>query len=342
MKKTYFKLIQYTLLLCLTFLLMKVFLPRHYDVPSMVPSAATQYWFLPTGSKIAYTYFSAKGQEKPFPIIYLHGGPGGCIFERNITLLSALSEDGYKLYFYDQIGGGLSGRLADISQYTVERHIEDLKAIIDKTGAGKAILIGQSWGAVLAALFTAAYPDKVDQLIFTSPGPVYPVHMELAHRKAPDSLFLSAPYYSNKQGNEHANNLRTKAMALVATTFHQKLATDKEADDFATYLNFELNKSTLCDTSKISTPEAGYGFYASIMTYQSLLQVQDPRPEIKKSNIPVLVMKGQCDNQRWGFTNEYLELFDHHQLAIIPDAGHAISLEQPELYMEAIRRFLRG
>ena len=342
MKKSFLSFLRNALLLSLAILLMKVFLPRNYDVPSMPPRAATQYWFLPTGSKIAYTYVAAKGQEKPFPIIYLHGGPGGCIFERNITLLSALSEDGYTLYFYDQIGSGLSGRLADISQYTVERHIKDLKAIIDKTGAGKAILIGQSWGAVLAALFAAGYPEKVDQLIFTSPGPIYPVHMELANRKAPDSLFLRAPYYSNKQGNEHANNLRTKVMALVATTFHQKLASDKEADDFATYLNFELNKSTLCDTSIISTPEAGYGFYASILTYQSLLQVQDPRPEIKKSNIPVLVMKGQCDNQRWGFTNEYLELFAHHQLAVIPDAGHAISLEQPEIYIKTIRRFLRG
>jgi proline iminopeptidase len=341
MKKSFLSFLRYALLISLTILLMKVFLPRYYDVPSMPPRAATQYWVLPTGSKIAYTYVAAKGQEKPFPIIYLHGGPGGCVFERNITLLSTLSEDGYALYFYDQIGGGLSGRLADISQYTVERHIKDLKAIIDKTGAGKAILIGQSWGAVLAALFAAGYPEKVDQLIFTSPGPIYPVHIELAYSKAPDSLSFRAPYFSNRQGNEKANNLRTKAMALLATTFHQKLASDKEADDFATYLNFELNKSTLCDTSKISTPETGYGFYASIMTYQNLLQVQDPRPEIKKSNIPVLVIKGQCDNQQWGFTHEYLTLFDHHQLAIIPDAGHAISLEQPELYMEAIRRFLR-
>ena len=51
-------------------------------------------------------------------------------------------------------------------------------------------------------------------------------------------------------------------------------------------------------------------------------------------------MKGQCDNQPWGFTNEYLELFKNHQLKIIPNAGHSISVEQPELYLKTIRVFL--
>lgn len=99
------------------------------------------------------------------------------------------------------------------------------------------------------------------------------------------------------------------------------MATDKEADNFETYLNYEVNKSTVCDTSKILQAEAGGGFYAEAMTFKSLMKVQDPRPKIKNLKIPILVMKGQCDNQKWGFINEYLELFPNHQLTIIPDAG---------------------
>jgi len=38
---------------------------------------------------------------------------------------------------------------------------------------------------------------------------------------------------------------------------------------------------------------------------------------------------------------EYLELFPNHQLKIIPDAGHSVSVEQPEVYLETIRDFLR-
>ena len=118
------------------------------------------------------------------------------------------------------------------------------------------------------------------------------------------------------------------------------MASDKEVDNFASYLNFEVNKSTVCDTANILKTVAGSGFYAAVMTFKSLDLVQDPRPKLKNSNIPILVMKGQCDNQKWGFTNEYLELFRNHQFAFIPDAGHFISVEQPESYIKAIKGFL--
>ena len=51
-------------------------------------------------------------------------------------------------------------------------------------------------------------------------------------------------------------------------------------------------------------------------------------------------MKGECDNQKWGFTNEYKELFQNSELVIIPNAGHFISVEQPELYSKTMQHFL--
>lgn len=56
--------------------------------------------------------------------------------------------------------------------------------------------------------------------------------------------------------------------------------------------------------------------------------------------MPILIMKGQCDNQPWGYMHYYLEHFPNCQLKIIPDAGHAISVEQPELYLKTMRDFL--
>ncbi len=99
-------------------------------------------------------------------------------------------------------------------------------------------------------------------------------------------------------------------------------------------------KSTVCDTANILKEDAGSGFYASVMTFASLAKVKDPRPAIKQLTMPVLVMKGTCDNQKWGFTNEYLELFKKSELKIIPGAGHYISVEQPRLYIKTILEFL--
>ena len=339
--KNFLKFIKYSLLFGVAIILFLVYIPRSYDVTKFHKREGTQFWDLPTGSRIGYTFISAKGIKKPFPIIFLNGGPGGFITDSGIGLRSQLADDGFDVYLYDQIGSGQSERLKDINEYTANRHKRDLEAIIKKTGVGKVILIGQSWGAILAILFAAENQDKIQKIIFTCPGPIYPVRQELAAIIAPDSLNLHNPIFTNAQGNKKANNVRSNAMAFCATVFGKKLASDKEADDFETYLDYEVNKSTVHDISKIGKAEAGGGFYASVMTMNSLKNLQDPRSKIKNSTIPILVMKAQYDNQKWGFTNEYCELFPNHQLIIIPNAGHAISTEQPELYLKTIRDFLR-
>lgn len=323
-------------------LLIAVFWPRSYGTPPMQKRADTRYWDLPSGSRIAYTLIPAKGVKKPYPIIYLQGGPGGWVDENLIRIMTPFSEEGFDVYVYDQIGSGWSDRLADIRAYTADRHKRDLEAIVQETGAEKVILIGQSWGAILAALYAADNPGRVGKMILTGPGPLQPMNPDLAWVPAPDSLHLREPNYSNHQGNERANNLRTRAMEMFATNFGKKLASDKEADDFAAYLNSNLNWSTVCDTSliKLMQPRGGAGFYVQVMTVLSFRSLSDPRPKLRNSPIPILVLKGQCDNQKWGFTNEYLQLFPHHRLVVIPDAGHGIYGEQPERYLAAIRGYL--
>lgn len=143
-------------------------------------------------------------------------------------------------------------------------------------------------------------------------------------------------YHKSTKGH----NIRTKLARFLAIQFGIELCSDKEADNFETYLTNETNKSTVCDTSKAPKAEGGNGFYSQIMTVESIRKIKDPRPKLKDSKVPVLIMKGQCDNQKWGFTNEYLELFQNHQLVIIQNAGHSIYLEQPELYLKTIQDFL--
>jgi proline iminopeptidase len=159
---------------------------------------------------------------------------------------------------------------------------------------------------------------------------------------APDSLHLRDPYYSNAEGNNNANNIRTTAMKFFAEKFGWKLASDKEADGFSTYLNSEVDRSTVCDSSKKVKPIGGSGYYVQIITMKTINQVPNPRPKLKNSQIPVLIMKGQCDNQKWGFVTEYLELFPNHTLTIIPSAGHFIWVEQPELYLKTLQTFLNN
>ncbi len=328
------------LVFLLAFYACLVFIPRSYTVPPATKRAGTEYWNLNSGSKIAYTLIHAKQHQKGIPILFLQGGPGGPIYERNIRSLSPLSEEGFDIYLYDQVGCGYSNRLDDVKQYTTLRHKEDLEEIIERIGSKKVILLAQSWGAILASLYAADHPDKIEKIIFTGPGPLLPIKEELAAIPVPDSFQLKKPAYTNAQANRMTHNVRTKAMAWFAKTFGWKIASDQEADAFQTHLSNETNKSTVCDISKAPVAENGGGFYCQVMTVASFASTPDIRTKLSECKFPVLIMKGQCDNQNWGYTSEYLEVFKDHHLIIIPDAGHSISIEQPKAYLNTIRNFL--
>ena len=135
------RIIWWAFLILLIVVLYKVFWPRHYNVQSREKEINSTSWQLSTGSTIGYTYLSSTSKEtQAYPIIYLHGGPGGAISKRVIDDLKPLSDDGFDLYFYDQVGSGASSRLSDISEYTVQRHVDDLNEIITKIYSGKVTL----------------------------------------------------------------------------------------------------------------------------------------------------------------------------------------------------------
>ena len=120
--------------------------------PDEIP--AVQYWDLPTHSRVAYLEFNASGERRTYPIVFLHGGPGAYVvsIEPTTRVLSQLRQDGFDVYVYDQVGGGLSQRLPDITQYTVARHVADLEAIRREIRAEKLIIsIGSGHGAQASA-----------------------------------------------------------------------------------------------------------------------------------------------------------------------------------------------
>ncbi|MEL6865466.1 MAG: alpha/beta hydrolase [Bacteroidota bacterium] len=328
------------LLLAGLVLLPLLFIPSHYSVKAFQERTGTQYWELKTGSKIGYIKIASSQPIKKSPILYLHGGPGGVITDQIIDALRPLAELGHDLYFYDQIGSGHSKRLEDISEYTVSRHQEDLYEILLKIQANQVILIGKSWGACLATNFLQNHEDKVDRLILVGPGPILPINNKVINNQAPDSLALVAPAFSNKEGNESAYNWRSQFVSKWAYLFQTKWATDQEMDAFFTHLNKALSQSTDCQIQPNKKQTGGGGFYSHIMTLKSLQEVENKRHLLKQSKVPLLLLRGQCDNQKWGFAQEYLDIFPHSKLKIIEDAGHNIINSKKEEYYELIKAFL--
>lgn len=103
-------------------------------------------------------------------VVFLHGGPGSDY--QNGLNAKQLSESGYYVVFYDQRGTGLSKR-HNKESYSIQLYLEDLTSVIQHYRTAptqKVFLFGHSWGAMLAAAYINAYPDKIDGAIFAEAG----------------------------------------------------------------------------------------------------------------------------------------------------------------------------
>ena len=127
---------------------------------------------LPSLSLNGYNFHAeTMGEDGKPVIIALHGGPGGDY--RNLLPIAPLADD-YQLVFYDQRMTGLSSRKFT-GEITLQSYFDDLDAFVEHFGKGrKVILLGHSWGAMMASGYVGMHPEKVSKIILIEPGILHP------------------------------------------------------------------------------------------------------------------------------------------------------------------------
>jgi pimeloyl-ACP methyl ester carboxylesterase len=63
-----------------------------------------------------------------------------------------------RLILFDKRGTGLSDRVSDIPD--LETRMDDVRAVMDAAGSGRAAIVGVSEGGMMTALFAATYPER--------------------------------------------------------------------------------------------------------------------------------------------------------------------------------------
>ena len=103
------------------------------------------------------------------PIIVLHGGPA---FDMSYLLPEMdLLRDGHRLIYYDQRGRGQSAEHTRPDDVSVESDVADLDAVRQHFNLESPVLLGHSWGAVLALEYALAHPSRVSRLVLMNPAP---------------------------------------------------------------------------------------------------------------------------------------------------------------------------
>jgi len=251
-----------------------------------------------------------------------------------------LARDGYDVWVYDQVGVGRSARLHDPRGYSVGRDAADLEAIRQRIGAQRLVLIGNSYGATVAAAYLAQHLDRVARVVFSSPGP-------LRWPGAPVGGGLFARLDPSRRRRLYAAVLQPRVLLAWLLVQANPKAAHAFADDRELDRRFALLASlafpgVFCD-SRPPRPRGGLGAYANLVP-QALRAPAgpDPRPALGRLRTPTLVIKGSCDYLSWSSALDYRAALPTAQLVYLREAGHQAYGDQPARYLAIVRAFLQG
>ena len=276
----------------------------------------TELYFDVEGCELAI----ATSQIQPKPVFFvIHGGPG-VDHTTCRPVLSPLSEIAQLVYF-DHRGHGRSAR-GNPETYTLDNNVEDLEALRQHLGLEQIGLLGFSYGGMVALTYASRYPHRVSQLI-----PVV---------TAADSRFLALA--QAKLAQEGTSEQQAIAQLLWDGTFtsEQQLQEYFQLLGPLYSLTFDLEKSMDAWRRVIFNPEAiNQAFGGFLKTY-------DIRAELPQISAPTLVIGAEQD---WicppQFSRDIAQAIPNARLEIVPNSGHSIRADAPEILLELASNFMK-
>jgi pimeloyl-ACP methyl ester carboxylesterase len=105
------------------------------------------------------------------PIVLVHGFASTAqVNWVNPGWVATLTSAGRRVIALDNRGHGASSKLYDPADYHSTRMAEDVRALLDHLGLGRADVMGYSMGSRITAFFALAHPDRLRRAVFGGLG----------------------------------------------------------------------------------------------------------------------------------------------------------------------------
>lgn len=255
-------------------------------------------------------------------LVVLHGGPGA----HHDYLLPQLLElaQSRDCLFYDQRGGGRS-KTDDRTPITWQTHVADLTAVLGELHHGPLTLVGYSWGALLAALYSLEAA--------AGRGGAMPVRLVLIN-PAPISRAWRAQFEAEFARRQNGPEVTALREALIASDLRER---DPEA---YRQRAFELSVAGyFADPARARdlTPFRVTGRVQQSV-WESLGEF-DLAPALAGLSIPTLVVHGRQDPIPLASAEAAASALGA-EAVWLDDCGHVPYVEQPTVLFAAVNAFL--
>ncbi|MFF3437160.1 proline iminopeptidase-family hydrolase [Streptosporangium sp. NPDC002721] len=278
-----------------------------------------------------YRVTGTPGSGKP-ALVALHGGPGST--HDYLVGLAVLSEAGWPVVHYDQLGNGGSTHLpgADVGFWTPRLFLDELDNLLRGLGVDDDyVLFGQSWGGLLAAAHASARPEGLRGLVVANAPASYPLwlsEMRVLRDRLPPGVD------DTLRRHEAAGTTDSKEYFDAMMVFYNRHVCTLQPwprEFLATFMEIYNNPAVYYAMNGPSE----FHVIGSLRDWG----VVDLLPDIE---VPTLVISGRHDEATPATVRPYADLIPGARWEIFENSSHTPHLEEPERFTAVMTEFLKS
>jgi pimeloyl-ACP methyl ester carboxylesterase len=284
------------------------------DVPYPYPVSYLSFVSYGQDVRMAYMDVPPAGTPNGRTVVLLHGmNFAGFYWQGPIDVLR---KDGFRVVVTDQIGFGRSSK--PIIPYNFHDMALNTKRVLDQLGVRKAAVVGHSMGGMLAARFAASYPDVTERVVLYDPIGLTDARFERPYRST-DEVYK----------------------ATLGFSYQQAYATIKRY--FPTPESWKPEYEKLVRLMYAWTLTGDWPRMAMVRTLLQQMVYTDPVvddwPHIKAR---ALIIGGEKDGPDFPkLAKRIADTIPGAQLFLVPNAGHVLHFETPEIFNRELLKFLK-
>ena len=247
------------------------------------------------------------------PCVVLHG------FTGSAEAMAPISEPlaaGRRVLAVDLVGHGQSSSPDTVSAYTLDAVVDRLSSLLAEAGPAQFDLLGYSMGGRVALTFAARNHQRIRKLVLIS---------------------STAGLESSDARRERAAADRELAATIEADGVEAFIDKWQELPLFATQQRLPGSVKARIRAGRLGSSATGLANSLRGSGTGEMAPLWEALPELAT---PTLVVVGSLDERYVAIGQRLSASLPNSRLQVVPDVGHAVHLEAPDVCAELVGEFL--
>ena len=276
------------------------------------------------------------GNNPKTKVLLLHGGPGAT-HEYFECFDSFFPQEGFEYYYYDQLGSAYSDNPNDSSLWNIDRFVEEVETVRKalKMDSSNFILLGHSWGGILATEYALKYQRNLKGLVISNMVPSVPEYNAYANNvlapKLPKDILAKIRSYEAKGDYTNPTYLQ-----LIADNYYPEHV-------------LRMPPATWPDPVKRAFAKMNYPLYLQMqgpsefgIVGNASLKNWNRKPDLNKIKVPVLSIGGEFDTMDPKAMEEIAKLVQNGQYLYCSKGSHMSMYDDQQTYFTGLIKFIKG